>query len=97
MGRACRAALIAVGIMGLFEQPGVRVTACASRCDVLCILASLTLLPLVFVQVPAYVMHRLVRIKEAGSNQQERKRRARLLALLAALIRVRPACLPALP
>lgn len=40
-------------------------------------------------QVPAYVVQRLQRIREAGSNQAERKRRARLLALLAALIRVR--------
>lgn len=40
------------------------------------------------VQVPAYVMHRLPRVREAGSNQAECKRRARLLALLAALIRV---------
>lgn len=40
------------------------------------------------VQVPAYVVHRLPRVREAGSNQAERKRRARLLALLAALIRV---------
>lgn len=40
------------------------------------------------VQVPAYVIHRLPRVREAGSNQAERKRRARLLALLAALIRV---------
>jgi hypothetical protein len=39
-------------------------------------------------QVPAYVIHRLARVREAGSNQAERKRRARLLALLAALIRV---------
>lgn len=33
-------------------------------------------------------MQRLQRIRDAGSNQAERKRRARLLALLAALIRV---------
>lgn len=40
-------------------------------------------------QMSAYVHHRLQRVREAGSNQAERKRRARLLALLAALFRVR--------
>jgi hypothetical protein len=39
-------------------------------------------------QVPDYVVQRLQRVRDAGGNQAERKRRARLLALLAALIRV---------
>lgn len=44
--------------------------------------------PFCAVQVPGYVVQRLQRVRDAGSNQVERKRRARLLALLAALIRV---------
>lgn len=49
---------------------------------------TLPCVPLSAAQVPGYVVHRLQRVRDAGGNQAERKRRARLLALLAALIRV---------